>query len=740
MANKGMSAYTHQGEDYTINDPNIANEFDATAAYSAGDFVNFQGNLYQFKVDHAAGAMNYSQVNLVKIGEKVGGTEKDLSDEIAPTGNASENTFEMKNLLSGMIWTYGSALDGTTGEPVSNQYTTEYSISDYIPVTPPFHLYWASWATGTSAVVTYNSSKQIVGKYKSRTHLGSGECYVDDSTVAYIRYQRLPDIAFKHIKQYLYISGNVITNPAGIYGTCKTKDLLSNTQKNIGHALNYNTGASEESVYTADYATTGFIEISTPCRINWAYGFRYDYSGTKIPAICTYDASKNFIHAYFTEGKADGAGSVIEYDDDVKYIRYCLAPTVYCPDGKQYLTVNELDPESTLTYYKSMLSFGDLIHKYIYHGEEQNPGQYTSGYYCTPYIEIPVVPSVITWRAGNANTGVTVEAVAFYDEDHEYLYSAYSPAAKQPGKYYLTDSNAKYIRYNIMPNTTETPYTEQYLRCYVDKLETLEKQVEGIINSSTARNSIVLSKDGTGDFTTWKAATEYCWTHPNTDVFVHHGEYDLVEEYGDDYFAAIPNDYDRQHSIGPECGYNCRYIFSAGAKLVFEYEGNVTNVATFFSPVNIIGSCEFHNMVIECSNCRYCVHEDMPCVILPIPHDVRVKYINCHMTHNGNTLGSYRATWCIGAGGGIDSVSEVDGGEYISSVGSISYHLPSSTENGCCEVWIHDAYCSGNVQQSDYPEEYEGTIYFYVNGCSLPDDVVLGDKAVPRIYNNEIRE
>ena len=42
MANKSMSVLTVGGEDYTINDPNIANEFSASTNYEKGDFARIR--------------------------------------------------------------------------------------------------------------------------------------------------------------------------------------------------------------------------------------------------------------------------------------------------------------------------------------------------------------------------------------------------------------------------------------------------------------------------------------------------------------------------------------------------------------------------------------------------------------------------------------------------------------------------------------------------------------------------
>ena len=87
MATKGISVYTHNGEDYTINDPNVANEFSASTAYAVGDHVNYQGNLYVFTVAHAAGAWNSAHVSQVKLGQEV----SDLKSAITPTFSTAEN-------------------------------------------------------------------------------------------------------------------------------------------------------------------------------------------------------------------------------------------------------------------------------------------------------------------------------------------------------------------------------------------------------------------------------------------------------------------------------------------------------------------------------------------------------------------------------------------------------------------------------------------------------------------------
>ncbi len=93
---KGVTIFGANGEDYTINDPNIAAEFSTSTAYAIGDYCYYEGNLCRFKVAHAAGAWSSSDVDPVKMGERMK-TEETLrvfndgitQADIAPEFNAA---------------------------------------------------------------------------------------------------------------------------------------------------------------------------------------------------------------------------------------------------------------------------------------------------------------------------------------------------------------------------------------------------------------------------------------------------------------------------------------------------------------------------------------------------------------------------------------------------------------------------------------------------------------------------
>lgn len=71
MATRGMTVLRVDGTDYTINDPNLAGEFSTSTAYKIGQYVNYQGDLYRFTTNHAAGAWNSSHVKKVSFTDEV---------------------------------------------------------------------------------------------------------------------------------------------------------------------------------------------------------------------------------------------------------------------------------------------------------------------------------------------------------------------------------------------------------------------------------------------------------------------------------------------------------------------------------------------------------------------------------------------------------------------------------------------------------------------------------------------
>lgn len=74
MATKGMTVMQQGTEEFTINDPNIADEFSTSVNYAIGDLCYYQGTLYRFKAAHTAGAWNASHAEAKNLKQIIDAT------------------------------------------------------------------------------------------------------------------------------------------------------------------------------------------------------------------------------------------------------------------------------------------------------------------------------------------------------------------------------------------------------------------------------------------------------------------------------------------------------------------------------------------------------------------------------------------------------------------------------------------------------------------------------------------
>lgn len=164
----------------------------------------------------------------------------------------------------------------------------------------------------------------------------------------------------------------------------------------------------------------------------------------------------------------------------------------------------------------------------------------------------------------------------------------------------------------------------------------------------------MLKKNGTGDFTTLKEALEYSLIHPFTTIYVENGTYDLIEEFGNEYFANFAGG----SRAGLKLDNYVHIIFSSNAKVICNYTGDNDKVKKDFSPFNTIAGGQqekgfiLENLNLECSNVRYAMHDETSGQANPY----RNVYKNCRMVidNSGNTQGYPQ---CIG--GGLGSSAEI---------------------------------------------------------------------------------
>lgn len=260
-------------------------------------------------------------------------------------------------------------------------------------------------------------------------------------------------------------------------------------------------------------------------------------------------------------------------------------------------------------------------------------------------------------------------------------------------------------------------------------------------------NTVVVAKDGSGEFTKLIDAFEYTSKHPDTTVYVKAGTYDIIQELGEDYIA------NNTAGRGPEVGNNARFIFSTQALVTANYSGDRYWMNVVFSPINISGNgATFENMRIVASKVRYCIHDDrlndtdgaLMC---------RNKYINCDMYMNNSSNTNWSSKQCIGGGLGTNSEIIIEGCKF-ESVGStadngvVSYHN-SALANAKSRITIKDCYFIGSNSGVRFGWYGESTLVsdIYLSGNSWTVNPVLRAETVDSTnqnfrliaWNNELR-
>lgn len=292
-----------------------------------------------------------------------------------------------------------------------------------------------------------------------------------------------------------------------------------------------------------------------------------------------------------------------------------------------------------------------------------------------------------------------------------------------PFIFIIDDENISYIRYNVVPDI-RFKRNKNYIRIYSYPGLVCKKLISNLLNLfSNPIFYVGSTRNGENTFLSLKECTEYISENSvkNATVYVDSEIFDLVNEYGQDYLNSIQSDTNK--SFGLKIGNNTHFIFAEGSKVVFNYTGTNEDCAEYFSAFNIYGSCIIENANVEVTNARYCVHEDLPVCTNIIPQNCITQYINCIMKHNGNTIGNYIGTICIGAGTNRNTVSIIDGGKYTCGnqyPWAISYHNFYKANYGDYpsriifkNVWVNNGIRFGEYGDSVVDAE--------ISGCYIPN-------------------
>ena len=225
--------------------------------------------------------------------------------------------------------------------------------------------------------------------------------------------------------------------------------------------------------------------------------------------------------------------------------------------------------------------------------------------------------------------------------------------------------------------------------------------------------------------------------YKNLVVHIDSGTYDLTQEFSDVLNGARPFDWK-----GLFLTNGTKWIGENGTKITFNYQGNNRDILTEFSPFNtssLGGTLE--NITIECSNCRYCVHDERG--------GSRDTYHNTYKNCEFFIDNSQNAAWdyqniCIGGGLGLHGFIEIDKCLFNHySYYHENYSEADSVNSFSKIIFTNNYFINDEFNVSDVFPHNPPTTKSICYACnnSFARNSITGDKKSWTLYtwNNELR-
>lgn len=435
----------------------------------------------------------------------------------------------------------------------------------------------------------------------------------------------------------------------------------------------------------------------------------------------------NVVYMRFSAEISQKSSIQIEQNTEVTaYEPYSLPAIDYTQVSRPDVTGDQID-ENTITadkttfavLYNNLLNLSD-IEKDYYWGTDKIKRSGTNSYIVnnpiklkpntTYYVSYDMFIKNFTWLATTDNKDGWTNITEFgYGSDN--LYSFRTDATHV----YL------YVTLQVFPN---------------EGLKIINAPLPDLVllygKSYTYLNRPIYVGPGK-DFTKLKDAVKYAVQYPNSVVYVEPGTYDLVQEYGQDYLDGTSSD------KGLELKNNIHIIFSSNSLVTFNYTGSNYWVHTEFSPFNS-GAYGFtiENLSLECSNCRYCIHDERGNTIDRYVN----KYINCKMSldNRQNSDWNYNPM-NIGGGLGSDGTIVIDSCMFNNTV---SYHNNNGTQSDFkSHIIMKNSYIENHTfQVQSYGVSTKKTIAECCGNSFKQEPLVLGDgnNMVLYAWNNVIHK
>ena len=226
-------------------------------------------------------------------------------------------------------------------------------------------------------------------------------------------------------------------------------------------------------------------------------------------------------------------------------------------------------------------------------------------------------------------------------------------------------------------------------------------------------------------------------------VFVEEGVYDLIQEFKDYYGNDFFENYTSSSIKGILLKNRVKVIFSSGAKVICEYDGNNQEVQHLFSPFN---SAEYgftlENAIIVSKRVRYSVHDERG----SSTDSYRNVYKNCSMYHDKDNGDGY--VQCLGGGLGkhgeviiLNSVFESNTPDDGEPRAIVSYHNNVAVNSKSNIVFNSNVVKGINTFRLSWYGESEDISTCYASNNSLGSAIIhTREKSSATIRNTELIE
>lgn len=363
----------------------------------------------------------------------------------------------------------------------------------------------------------------------------------------------------------------------------------------------------------------------------------------------------------------------------------------------------------------------------------------------------------------NANMTLKIEEYNSSDEkvvEHSYpvLSSLWQVMS------FTSDSNTTKIKVILNANSASFDYTIEMLKKYNNKLyvgytpisaidmyypkylmysqEELEKKFEGTNQKIKEIERHIFYVGSTRLYTKIKDAIAEAVKYMDSIVYVDSGTYDLISEFGDDYFSGITGD---STSLGIILKNRVKVIFSSNSKVTCHYKGTNKNVCMYFQcfrPSTYGGSLV--NLNLEASRIRYPIHDER----IQNTDQYINEYINCDIEFDNTKNEYWSAKQCIGGGLGTNGQITIKNCSFntkfsetpSSPYGVVSYHNTGAS-SGKSKIDVDGCYF-GDKQtfRLSYYGSSKDISVAKVHGCLLgAEPLKLAETASSTVDNVEVK-